>query len=57
MDLSSSYTTGATYVGCFLGVGKVFVWDRDLVCVSGGSHINLFPTPKKKSPTYVVSVV
>ena len=47
MDLSSSYTTDTTYVGCFLGVGKGFVWDRDLVCVSGGcmvwkSSISLF---------------
>jgi len=37
MDLSSSYTTDKTYVGCFfLGVGKEFAWDRDLFYVSGG---------------------
>jgi hypothetical protein len=45
VDLPSSYTTDKTYVGCFLGVGKGFVWDRDLVCVSGGvwnSIINVF---------------
>ena len=34
MDLSSSSTT---YVGCFLGCGeRGFLWDGDLVCVSGG---------------------
>ena len=35
MDLSSSYTT---YVGRFLESGErgfFFVWDRNLVCVSG----------------------
>jgi len=35
MDLSSSYTTD-TSCGVFLGVGKGFVWDRDLGCISGG---------------------
>jgi len=41
IDLSSSCTTGTTYVGCFFfgGVGKRFVWDRDLVCVSGGCMV------------------
>ena len=41
MDLSSNCTTNATYVRCFffLGVGKGFVWDRDLVCVSGGCMV------------------
>ena len=39
MDLSSTYTTDTTYVGCFLGVGKGSVWDRDLLCVSGGCMI------------------
>jgi len=52
MDLSSSYTTDATYVGCFLRVGNVFVWDRDLVCVSGGWMV----WNRLTHPTYVVSV-
>jgi len=39
MDLSSSYSTDTTIAGCFLGVGKRFVWDRDLVCVSGGCMV------------------
>ena len=26
-------------MGCFLGVGKGSVWDRDLVCVSGGCMV------------------
>jgi len=47
LDLLSSYSTDTTYVGFFLGVGKGFVWDRDLVCVSGdcmvrNSIISLF---------------
>jgi len=25
--------------GVFLGVGNGFVWDRDLVCVSGGCMV------------------
>jgi len=37
MDLSSNYTT---YVGCFLGCGeRGILWDRDLVCVSGGCAV------------------
>ena len=40
MDLSCSYTTDITYIwGVILGVEKVFVWDRDLVCVSGGCMV------------------
>ena len=50
MNLSSTYTTDTTHVGCFfLGVGKGFGWDRDPVRVSGGcmvwnSTISLFMT-------------
>ena len=37
MDLTSSYTT---YVGCFFRVwGRGFLWDRNLVCISGGCMV------------------
>jgi len=48
MDLSSNLYNRYNVCGVFfLGVGKGFVWNRDLVCVSGGcvfcnSIISLF---------------
>jgi len=39
MNLSSSYKQIQHKWGVFLGVGKGFVWDRDLVCVSGGCMV------------------
>jgi len=39
MDLSKAMQQIQHMWGVFLDVGKGFVWDRDLVCVSGGCMV------------------